>query len=113
MVNVTDYGYGKTNFCNKCALKKIGHVSIFCTFSIVPSPIRCTTLSNVRNLTGPENCGVIGVNDWSSCEEWCLSKVEVCEIITKTITNKARPRARAGALFIFKKPYHYIPNLGF
>ena len=58
--------------------------------SIVPSPIRCTTLSNIRNLTGPENCGVVGVSDWSSCEEWCLSKVEFCEIVTKTISNKER-----------------------
>ena len=38
--------------------------------SRLDGPKMCTTLSKEGNLTGIETC-----ENWSSCEEWCLSKV--------------------------------------
>lgn len=38
--------------------------------SNLTGPIMCTTLSSERKIVGIENCA-----NWSSCEEWCLSKV--------------------------------------
>jgi hypothetical protein len=38
--------------------------------SSLQGPKMCTTLSLEGNLTGIETC-----QDWSSCEEWCLSIV--------------------------------------
>ena len=34
------------------------------------NPIKCTTTSMVQNVVGIENC-----EGWTSCVEWCLSKV--------------------------------------
>lgn len=38
--------------------------------SNMTGPIMCTTLSNERDIDSIEHC-----HNWSSCEEWCLSKV--------------------------------------
>ena len=38
--------------------------------SNITGPVMCTTLTNVRNIDTIEGC-----HNWSSCEEWCLSKV--------------------------------------
>lgn len=37
--------------------------------SNITGPVMCTTLSNVRDIDSVEGC-----HNWSSCEEWCLSK---------------------------------------
>ena len=39
-------------------------------------PKMCTTLIKEGNLTGIETC-----DKWSSCEEWCLSKVSYTRLI--------------------------------
>ena len=38
--------------------------------SNITGPVMCTTLSEARNIDSPKYC-----DNWSSCEEWCLSKV--------------------------------------
>ena len=38
--------------------------------SNITGPVMCTTLANERDIVGIEPC-----DKWSSCEEWCLSKV--------------------------------------
>ena len=45
--------------------------------STLQGPKMCTTLSKEGNLSGIETC-----QDWSSCEEWCLS------IVSKSNQNK-------------------------
>ena len=43
------------------------------------NPIKCTTTSMVQNIVGIENC-----EGWTSCIEWCLSKVsskKICRLL--------------------------------
>jgi len=42
--------------------------------SNITGPVMCTTLSNTRDIDDPTPGGC---ENWSSCEEWCLSKLHL------------------------------------
>jgi len=44
--------------------------------SNITGPVMCTTLSNTRNIDDPTP-GPGGCENWSSCEEWCLSTLHL------------------------------------
>ena len=69
--------------------------------SNITGPAMCTTLSMERNIDSIEFC-----HNWSSCEEWCLSKV--CKGHASLGKGQTKTRTHFSILSIYNMYLHFI-----